>query len=100
MALVQYIYENIMYAELNCKSDYCQVCGYDGEIKVIGEGGKFIWECPHCGNRDQSKMNIARRVCGYISTNTFNQGRTNEIADRVLHVSVAEIEDSDTKSGV
>lgn len=100
MAIVQFIYDNIMYAELNCKSDYCQVCGYDGEIKVINEDGKFVWECPHCGNRDQRKMNIARRVCGYISTNSFNQGRTNEIADRVLHVSVAEVEDSDTKSGV
>ena len=84
--LMQYIYENIMYAELNTKSDYCQVCGYDGEIQVVEEDGKLFWECPHCRNRDQSKMNVARRTCGYIGTQYWNQGRTQEIRDRVLHL--------------
>lgn len=90
MMLVQYIYENIMYAELNTKSDYCQVCGFDGEIQIIEEGGKYLWECPCCGNRDQDKMNVARRTCGYIGTQFWNQGRTQEIKDRVLHVSIDE----------
>ncbi len=86
LAVMQYIYENIMYAELNTKSDYCQVCGYDGEIKIVEEDGKLLWECPHCHNRDQSKMNVARRTCGYIGTQYWNQGRTQEIRDRVLHL--------------
>ena len=84
--VIQYIYENIMYAELNTKSDYCQSCGYDGEIQIKEDDGKLIWECPNCGNRDQSKMNVARRTCGYIGTQFWNQGRTQEIKDRVLHL--------------
>ena len=84
--VMQYIYENIMYAELNTKSDYCQVCGYDGEIQIVEDDGKLVWECPVCGNRDQSKMNVARRTCGYIGTQFWNQGRTEEIRDRVLHL--------------
>ena len=84
--VMQFIYENIMYAELNTKSDYCQVCGYDGEIKIVEDDGKLVWECPHCGNRDQTKMNVARRTCGYIGTQYWNQGRTEEIKDRVLHL--------------
>ena len=86
LEVIKFIYDNIMYAELNTKSDYCHICGYDGEIKIIDEEGKLGWECPNCGNRDQTKMNIARRVCGYISTNGFNQGRTNEIKDRYVHL--------------
>ena len=86
LAVMQYIYDNIMYAELNTKSDYCQVCGYDGEIQIVEEDGKLLWECPHCHNRDQSKMNVARRTCGYIGTQFWNQGRTQEIRDRVLHL--------------
>ena len=84
--VMQFIYENIMYAELNTKSDYCQVCGYDGEIKIVEDDGKLVWECPSCGNRDQEKMNVARRTCGYIGTQFWNQGRTEEIRDRVLHL--------------
>lgn len=84
--VMQYIYDNIMYAELNTKSDYCQVCGYDGEIKIVEDDGKLVWECPNCGNRDQEKMNVARRTCGYIGTQFWNQGRTEEIRDRVLHL--------------
>ena len=84
--VMQYIYDNIMYAELNTKSDYCQVCGYDGEIKIVEDDGKLVWECPNCGNRDQEKMNVARRTCGYIGTQFWNQGRTAEIKDRVLHL--------------
>ena len=84
--VMQYIYENIMYAELNTKSDYCQVCGYDGEIKIVEDDGKLVWECPNCGNRDQEKLNVARRTCGYIGTQFWNQGRTEEIRDRVLHL--------------
>ena len=84
--VMQYIYDNIMYAELNTKSDYCQVCGYDGEIQIVEDDGKLVWECPHCHNRDQSKMNVARRTCGYIGTQFWNQGRTEEIRDRVLHL--------------
>ena len=84
--VIKFIYDNIMYAELNTKSDYCQVCGYDGEIQIVEEDGKLIWECPNCHNRDQTKMNVARRTCGYIGSNFWNQGRTQEIKDRVLHL--------------
>ena len=87
MSVLQFIYDNIMYAELNTKSDYCQVCGYDGEIKIVEDDGKLVWECPKCGNRDQNKLNVARRTCGYIGTQFWNQGRTQEIKERVLHVS-------------
>ena len=86
LSLMRYIYDHIMYAELNTKSDYCQACGFDGEIKIVEEDGKLLWECPNCGNRDERKMNVCRRVCGYLGTNYFNQGRTAEIADRVLHL--------------
>lgn len=87
LAVIQFIYDNIMYAELNTKSDYCQVCGYEGEIKIVkDDSGKLVWECPNCKNRDQNKMNVARRTCGYIGTNYWNQGRTQEIAERVLHL--------------
>ena len=86
LQVIRYIYDNIMYAELNTKSDYCQVCGYDGEIRIIEDDGKLVWECPHCGNRDQSKLNVARRTCGYIGTQFWNQGRTQEIKERVLHL--------------
>ena len=86
MSIMKFIYDNIMYAELNTKSDYCQECGYDGEIQVVEEDGKLVWECPHCKNRDQSKMNVARRTCGYIGTQYWNQGRTQEIRERVLHL--------------
>ena len=87
LSVMQYIYDNIMYAELNTKSDYCQCCGYDGEIKLVtDEDGKLVWECPNCGNRDQTKMNVARRTCGYIGTQFWNQGRTQEIKERVLHL--------------
>ena len=87
MSVMIYIYDNIMYAELNTKSDFCQVCGYDGEIKIVNDAdGKLVWECPNCGNRDQDKMNVARRTCGYIGTQYWNQGRTQEIRDRVLHL--------------
>lgn len=86
MSVLQFIYDNIMYAELNTKSDYCQCCGYDGEIRIIEDDGKLVWECPKCGNRDQNKLNVARRTCGYIGTQFWNQGRTQEIKDRVLHL--------------
>ena len=86
LQVMKFIYDNIMYAELNTKSDYCQVCGYDGEISIVEEDGKLVWECPNCGNRDQDKMNVARRTCGYIGTQYWNQGRTQEIRDRVLHL--------------
>ena len=86
MCLIKFIYDNIMYAELNTKSDYCQCCGYEGEIQIVEDGDKLIWECPNCGNRDRNKMNIARRTCGYIGVNDFNQGRTQEIKERVLHL--------------
>ena len=86
ISVMQYIYDNIMYAELNTKSDYCQYCGYDGEIQIVEDDGKLVWECPNCGNRDQNKMNVARRTCGYIGTQYWNQGRTQEIKDRVLHL--------------
>ncbi len=86
LQVMKFIYDNIVYAELNTKSDYCQVCGYDGEIKIVEDGEKLVWECPNCGNRDQNKMNVARRTCGYIGTQFWNQGRTQEIKDRVLHL--------------
>ena len=86
LSVMQYIYDNIMYAELNTKSDFCQVCGYTGEIQIVEEDGKLIWECPNCGNHDQDKMNVARRTCGYIGTQFWNQGRTQEIKERVLHL--------------
>ena len=89
LAVMEYIYDNIMYAELNTKSDYCQICGYDGEIQIVDEegSGKLVWECPNCGNRNQDKMSVARRTCGYIGTQFWNQGRTQEIKERVLHLS-------------
>ena len=86
LTVMQFIYEHIMYAELNTKSDYCQVCGYDGEIEIVEDDGKLIWRCPNCGNTDQSRMNVARRTCGYIGTQYWNQGRTQEIKERVLHL--------------
>ena len=87
ISVMQYIYDNIMYAELNTKSDYCQVCGWDGEIQIKeNEDGKLIWTCPNCGNTDKSKMNIARRTCGYIGLNDWNQGRTQEIKERYVHL--------------
>ena len=86
MQVIRFIYDNIMYAELTTKSDYCQVCGYDGEIKIVEDDGKLVWECPQCGNRNQDKMNVARRTCGYIGTQFWNQGRTQEIKERVLHL--------------
>ena len=86
MSVLQFIYDNIMYAELNTKSDYCQCCGYDGEIRIVEDDGKLVWECPKCGNRDQARLNVARRTCGYIGTQFWNQGRTQEIRDRVLHL--------------
>ncbi len=86
IAVMQHIYDNIMYAELNTKSDYCQVCGYDGEIQIVEDDGKLVWECPNCKNRDQDKLNVARRTCGYIGTQFWNQGRTQEIRDRVMHL--------------
>jgi len=89
--IIRYIDDNIMYAELNTKSDYCHECGFDGEILIKEDNGQLIWECPQCGNRDQKKMNVARRTCGYIGTQWWNQGRTEEIRDRVLHVSIPEV---------
>jgi len=87
LAVMQHIYENIMYAELNTKSDFCEGCGYSGEILIKeDESGKLVWECPNCGSRDQEKMSVARRTCGYIGTQFWNQGRTQEIKDRVLHL--------------
>lgn len=86
LEVLKFIYENTMYAELNTKSDHCDVCGYDGEIKIIDENGNLDWECPNCGNRDHDKMHVARRTCGYIGTNFWNKGRTNEIKDRVVHL--------------
>ena len=86
LEVMKFIYDNIMYAELNTKSDYCQVCGYDGEIQIVEEDGKLVWHCPSCGNEDQTKMNVARRTCGYIGTQFWNQGRTQEIKERVLHL--------------
>ena len=93
LEVLGFIYENIMYAELNTKSDYCQVCGFDGEIKIVDENNQLIWECPNCGNRDKTKMNVARRTCGYIGTNFFNQGRTDEIRNRYVHLDDHDIEE-------
>lgn len=93
LEVIKYIYENTMYAELNTKSDYCQVCGYDGEIKIIDENNKLIWECPNCKNRDKNKLNVARRTCGYLGTNFWNQGRTNEIHERYVHLDNTELID-------
>ena len=86
LSVMQFIYDIIMYAELNTKSVYCHICGFDGEITVEEEGGKLVWKCPNCGNTDQDKMNVARRTCGYIGTQFWNQGRTQEIKERVLHL--------------
>lgn len=87
LAVLQHIYNTILYAELNTKSDYCHECGYDGEIEIVeSEEGKLIWRCPNCGNTDQDKMNVSRRTCGYIGSNFWNQGRTEEIKERVLHL--------------
>ena len=87
LGVMEYIYDHIMYAELNTKSDFCHECGYDGEMQIIEDGeGKLVWECPNCHNRDQAKMNVARRTCGYIGTQYWNQGRTQEIKERVLHL--------------
>lgn len=87
LSIMRYIYDNIMYAELNTKSDYCQVCGYTGEIQIVTDkNNKLVWECPNCKNRDQRKMNVARRTCGYIGTQFWNQGRTQEIKERKLHL--------------
>ena len=86
LQVMRFIYDNILYAELNTKSDYCQVCGWDGEIEIQEDDGKLVWACPCCGNRDQNKMNVARRTCGYIGTQFWNQGRTQEIKERVLHL--------------
>lgn len=93
LEVLDYIYNNIMYAELNTKSDYCQVCGYNGEIKIVDENNSLIWECPNCGNRDKDKMNVARRTCGYIGTNYWNHGRTDEIAHRYVHMDNHDIEE-------
>lgn len=93
LEVIKFIYDNIMYAELNTKSDYCQVCGYDGEIKIIDKDNELIWECPNCGNRDKNKMNVARRTCGYIGTNFWNQGRTQEIKERYVHLDNHDIGD-------
>lgn len=86
ISILQFIYDNIMYAEINSKSDFCQVCSFDGEIKIVEDNGKLEWECPVCSNRDQHKLNVARRTCGYIGTQFWNQGRTAEIRDRVMHL--------------
>ena len=95
LQVIQFIYDNIMYAELNIKSDYCQKCGYNGEIKIIDENGELIWECPNCGNRDHHTMNVTRRTCGYIGTNFWNQGRTEEIAERYVHLDDHTIEEDE-----
>lgn len=91
--LIQFIYDNIMYAEINTKSDYCQVCGYDGEIKLVDENGELIWECPQCHNRDKTKMNVSRRTCGYIGSNFWNKGRTEEISERYVHLDDHELKE-------
>ena len=92
LAIIKHIYNTILYAELNTKSDQCEACGYNGEIQIVNKDGKLIWRCPQCGCTDQNKMHVARRTCGYIGTQYWNQGRTQEIAERVLHVSVDEYE--------
>ena len=86
LEVIKFIYDNIMYAELNTKSDYCQVCGFDGEIQIVEDNGRLVWECPNCGNRDERKLNVARRTCGYIGSNFWNKGRTQEIKERVIHL--------------
>ena len=88
LEVIKFIYDNIMYAEINTKSDYCQVCGYDGEIQIVTDEktGKLVWECPNCKNRDENKLNVARRTCGYIGSNFWNAGRTQEIKERVVHL--------------
>lgn len=86
LGVIRFIYDNIMYAELNTKSDYCQECGFNGEILIAEEDGKLVWECPDCGNRNQETLNVARRTCGYIGTQFWNQGRTQEIRERVMHL--------------
>lgn len=87
LSVIRFIYDNIMYAELNTKSDYCSCCGFEGEVKIVeDDNGKLVWECPNCGNRDKRKMNIVRRTCGYLGTNDWNQGRTQEIKERVVHL--------------
>ena len=87
LSVMKFIYENIMYAELNTKSDYCEACGYDGEIKIVeDESGKLVWECPNCGNKDKNEMQVMRRTCGYIGSNMWGKGRTQEIGQRVLHL--------------
>ena len=86
LVVIQYIYENTIYGELNTRQDYCQVCGFEGEIKIVKDNDKLVWECPNCGNRDQRKMNVPRRTCGYIGTQFWNQGRTQEINERVMHL--------------
>ena len=98
LEVMKFIYHNIMYAELNTKSDYCQKCGYDGEINLIDEDGKLVWECPNCGNRDTKTMNVTRRTCGYIGTasNGWNQGRLGDIHDRVLHLTDLEYVESNS----
>lgn len=88
LSIIKHIYETILYAELNTKSDHCNACGFEGEIKVLKDGDRWVWECPNCGCRDQNKMHVVRRTCGYIGTQYFNQGRTEEIAERVLHVAI------------
>ena len=89
LSVIKFIYDNIMYAEVNTKCDYCQVCGYAGEIQIVkDDDGKLVWECPNCKNRDKSKMNTVRRTCGYLGTNDWNQGRTQEIKERVVHLGV------------
>jgi len=98
-AIVRYIYDTTMYAELNTKSDYCQCCGYDGEIRIVEDDGKLVWECPNCGNRDQAKMNVCRRTCGYLGTQFWNAGRTEEISQRIIHVSIPEFDNANI-SGV
>ena len=95
LQVIKFIYENIMYAELNTKSDYCQACGYEGEIKIIDENNELIWECPQCGNRNKDKMNVARRTCGYIGTNFWNTGRTEEIKERYVHLDDHEVQECD-----
>ena len=99
LAIMQHIYENIMYAELNTKSDFCDCCGFDGEIRIVEDKeGKLVWECPNCGNRDQDKMHVTRRTCGYIGTQFWNQGRTQEIRDRVLHIACGTVQGTDVKA--
>lgn len=94
LEVLKFFYDNIMYAEINTKSDYCQKCGYDGEIKIIDENGKLNWECPNCGNRDKATLNVVRRTCGYLGTNFWNQGRTQEIKERYVHLNDIELKEN------